>query len=44
MLEGKTGPKVMELNSSPGFEGLELATKKDIAGEIVRHALSLKRK
>jgi ribosomal protein S6--L-glutamate ligase len=41
MLEGKTGPKVMELNSSPGFEGLEKATKKDIAGAIVRHALSL---
>jgi ribosomal protein S6--L-glutamate ligase len=39
MLEGKTGPKVMELNSSPGFEGLEKATKKDIAGAIVRHAL-----
>jgi ribosomal protein S6--L-glutamate ligase len=41
MLEGKDGPKVMELNSSPGFEGLERATKKDIAGAIVRHALSL---
>ncbi len=44
MLEGKTGPKVMELNSSPGFEGLEQATKKDIAGAIVAHALSLKRR
>ncbi|PZR08094.1 MAG: 30S ribosomal protein S6--L-glutamate ligase [Archangium gephyra] len=44
MLEGKDGPKVMELNSSPGFEGLEKATKKDIAGAIVRHALSLSRK
>jgi ribosomal protein S6--L-glutamate ligase len=43
MLEGKTGPKVMELNSSPGFEGLEKATKKDIAGSIVAHALSLAR-
>jgi ribosomal protein S6--L-glutamate ligase len=41
MLEGKTGPKVMELNSSPGFEGLESATKQDIAGAIVRHTLSL---
>jgi ribosomal protein S6--L-glutamate ligase len=41
MLEAKDGPKVMELNSSPGFEGLELATKKDIAGAIVRHALGL---
>ena len=43
MLEGKDGPRVMELNSSPGFEGLEQATGKDIAGAIVRHALSLGR-
>lgn len=41
LLESKDGPKVMELNSSPGFEGLEAATKKDIAGDIVRHALQL---
>lgn len=42
MLEGKDGPRVMELNSSPGFEGLERATKKDIAGAIVAHALALR--
>lgn len=42
MLEGRDGPRVMELNSSPGFEGLERATKKDIAGAIVAHALSLR--
>lgn len=41
MLESKNGPKIMELNSSPGFEGLETATGKDIAGTIVRHALRL---
>jgi ribosomal protein S6--L-glutamate ligase len=41
MLESKNGPKIMELNSSPGFEGLEKATGKDIAGTIVRHALCL---
>jgi ribosomal protein S6--L-glutamate ligase len=41
MLEAHDGPRVMELNSSPGFEGLERATKLDIAGELVRHALSL---
>ena len=35
------GPKVLELNSSPGFEGLEAATKRDIAGDIVRHALAV---
>ncbi len=39
MLESKNGPKVMELNSSPGFEGLEKTTGKDIAGAMVRHAL-----
>jgi ribosomal protein S6--L-glutamate ligase len=39
MLESKGGPKVMEVNSSPGFEGLERATGVDIAGKIVDHAL-----
>ena len=41
MLEGVNGPKVMELNSSPGFEGLERATGKDLAGSMVQHALDL---
>lgn len=41
MLEGKDGPSVMELNSSPGFEGLERATKQDIASEMVTFALEL---
>ena len=31
MLESKDGPLVMEVNSSPGFEGLEAATGLDIA-------------
>ena len=35
MLEGKEGPQIMEVNSSPGLEGIEAATKQDIAGEIV---------
>lgn len=39
MLEGRDGPRVMELNSSPGFEGLERATKQDIASEMVHFAL-----
>jgi ribosomal protein S6--L-glutamate ligase len=39
MLESKSGPKIMEVNSSPGFEGLERATGLDIAGMIVDHAL-----
>jgi ribosomal protein S6--L-glutamate ligase len=40
MLEGNDGPRVIELNSSPGFEGLEHATGQDIASEMVRFALS----
>lgn len=39
MLESKAGPKIMEINSSPGFEGLEAATGKDIAGMIIDHAI-----
>ncbi|WP_164101213.1 30S ribosomal protein S6--L-glutamate ligase [Candidatus Laterigemmans baculatus] len=35
MLEGAEGPQVMEVNSSPGIEGIEGATKLDVAGAIV---------
>jgi ribosomal protein S6--L-glutamate ligase len=35
MLEGSDGPLVMEVNSSPGLEGIEAATKLDIAGSII---------
>jgi ribosomal protein S6--L-glutamate ligase len=35
MLEGKEGPQVMEVNSSPGLEGIEGATKLDVAGAII---------
>jgi ribosomal protein S6--L-glutamate ligase len=35
MLEGKEGPQVMEVNSSPGLEGIETATKLDVAGAII---------
>lgn len=37
-LESRDGAKVIEVNASPGFQGLEQATGKDIAGEIVRYA------
>jgi ribosomal protein S6--L-glutamate ligase len=37
MLEGKHGPLVMEVNSSPGLEGIEKATKLDVAGSIIDH-------
>src|SRR5210317_908128 len=35
MLEGKDGPQIMEINSSPGLEGIESCTKKDIAGAFI---------
>ncbi len=35
MLESEDGPLVMEVNSSPGLEGIETATDLDIAGAIV---------
>ncbi|MDE9365642.1 RimK family alpha-L-glutamate ligase [Luteipulveratus sp. YIM 133132] len=35
MLEGADGPLVMEVNSSPGLEGIETATKLDVAGAII---------
>ncbi len=41
MLETEEGPKVMEVNSSPGFEGLEKATGLDVAGAIIEHAALL---
>jgi ribosomal protein S6--L-glutamate ligase len=37
MLEGKDGPQLMEINSSPGLEGIERCTQLDIAGAIVDH-------
>lgn len=37
MLQSKRGPLVMEVNSSPGLEGIEGATKKDIAGKIIEY-------
>ena len=35
MLEGRAGPLVMEVNSSPGLEGIEAATGLDVAGAII---------
>jgi ribosomal protein S6--L-glutamate ligase len=37
MLEGADGPQVLEVNSSPGLEGIEGATGIDIAGAIIEH-------
>ncbi|MFN4038732.1 MAG: 30S ribosomal protein S6--L-glutamate ligase [Erythrobacter sp.] len=35
MLRSNHGPVIMEVNSSPGLEGIESATGKDIAGTII---------
>ncbi len=35
LLEGKDGPQILEVNSSPGLEGIETCTQLDIAGAIV---------
>ncbi len=37
MLESDDGPKVMEVNSSPGLEGIEKATGIDVATAMVDH-------
>lgn len=37
ILRSDGGPKVLEVNSSPGLEGIEIATKKDIAAQIIEY-------
>lgn len=37
MLQSKNGPLIMEVNSSPGLEGIETATGIDIAKSIIRY-------
>ena len=48
ILQSKDGPVVMEVNSSPGLEGIENSTNLDIAGKIIgyieTHAKSGKQK
>ncbi len=35
IIRGKNGPLLLEVNSSPGLEGIEGASKKDIAGKMI---------
>jgi len=37
LLRSNHGPVVMEVNSSPGLEGIEGATGKDVAGDIIAY-------
>ena len=41
MLQSKRGPLVLEVNSSPGLEGIEKATGLDIAGKIIEYTEEL---
>jgi len=44
ILESKDGPLVIEVNSSPGFQGLEAATGQNIAKMIARVAVRMRRR
>ncbi|MBB4658181.1 30S ribosomal protein S6--L-glutamate ligase [Parvularcula dongshanensis] len=48
LLRASTGPKVLEVNSSPGLEGIEKSSGKDVAGlvydQIEKRAASIKRR
>ncbi len=37
MLQSARGPLILEVNSSPGLEGIEAATGKDIASKIIQY-------
>jgi ribosomal protein S6--L-glutamate ligase len=37
LLQSNRGPLIIEVNSSPGLEGIETATGKDIAGKIIEY-------
>lgn len=37
LLRSNHGPVIMEVNSSPGLQGIETATGKDIAGLVIEH-------
>jgi ribosomal protein S6--L-glutamate ligase len=41
MLQSERGPLVLEVNSSPGLEGIEKATGLDIAGRIIDYTAAL---
>lgn len=36
IVRSNRGPLIMEVNASPGLEGIEKATKKDVAGSIIQ--------
>jgi ribosomal protein S6--L-glutamate ligase len=44
ILESSSGPMVIEVNASPGFEGLEEATKKNVARMFLEATVRAARK
>ncbi|CAA9209337.1 MAG: Ribosomal protein S6--L-glutamate ligase [uncultured Adhaeribacter sp.] len=44
MLQSKRGPLILEVNSSPGLEGIEKTTKTDIAAKIIEYTEHLVQK
>jgi ribosomal protein S6--L-glutamate ligase len=41
MMIDRTGALILEVNSSPGFEGIEKATRLNVAGAMIRHMIRL---
>ena len=44
LLRSRRGPLVLEVNSSPGLEGIEAATGVDVAGEVIEYLVRRVRK
>ena len=44
MIESNTGPLILEVNSSPGFEGIERATGLNIAAAMIQHIIKTAKK
>jgi len=44
LMEGPNGATILEVNSSPGFEGIEKATKRNIAAMIMKFVVTETRK
>ena len=40
ILEGPDGPRIVDVNSQPGWKGLQVVSKVNIADEIVKFVLS----
>lgn len=43
LMESNSGPQILEVNSSPGFEGIERATGLNIASMMIKHIVRVAR-